>query len=282
MLSTVSSAGKAIVHTSSKDLPVVTTTIYDQSIDVPNRDGASGRALAILEVVAKAGRPMPLADITEALNIPKGTVHRLCSQLVDMGFLSRDVDGRSYGVGKALCQLALSSLNHRSVQSLRHQVLTELVDQVKETCNFTTLDGDQIIYLDRVEAQWPLRLTLEVGSHVPLHCTASGKILLAHTPRLEFDRLLRHMRLKPSTPHSITDVETLEHECRQITEQGYSTDREEFIMGLIAVAVPVKDSSGNVRAAVAMHAPTARMSIERAIELLPHLRKAAAEMGSLL
>lgn len=261
---------------------MVSISFRDQSIETPHRDGASGRALAILEAVAAAGRPLPLADITEALDIPKGTAHRLCSQLVDMGFLARDVDGRSYGVGKALCQLALSSLNHRSVQSLRHQVLTELVEQVQETCNFTTLDGDQIIYLDRVEAQWPLRLTLEVGSHVPLHCTASGKVLLAHAPTPEFDRLLRHMRLKPSTPHSITDVQTLKQECRQITDQGYSTDREEFIMGLIAVAVPVKDSNQIVRAAVAMHAPTARMSIERAIELLPHLRQAAKEMGSLL
>lgn len=261
---------------------MVTISLPDQNPDQHQREGASGRALGILETVALSGRPVALADITEALSIPKGTAHRLCSQLVEMGFLARDVDGRSYGVGKALCQLALNTLSHRSVQSLRHQVLMELVQHVQETCNFTTLDGDQIIYLDRVEAQWPLRLTLEVGSHVPLHCTASGKLLLAHTPAPELDLLLKHLRLKPSTPHSITNSQDLEQECRLIREQGYSTDREEFIMGLIAVAVPVKDSNQTVRAAIAMHAPTARMSIDRAIELIPHLKLAAKEMGSLL
>src|SRR5690606_15805750 len=110
----------------------------------------------------------------------------------------------------------------------RHDVLVELVKQVEETCNFTTLDGTQVLYLDRVEAQWPLRLIFDVGSHVPLHCTASGKLLLAFMPSRECARVLPHLKLDAKTPSTITCLLALEREIKQIRDQGYATDREEF------------------------------------------------------
>lgn len=252
----------------------------DENIETSG--GAPARALRILDLVSAHGRAMTLADITETLTLPKGTAHRLCSLLVAMGYLARDVDERSYTVGKALRRLALSTLKHRSVQSLRHDILVELVRQVGETCNFNALDGTQVVYLDRVEAQWPLRLIFDVGSHVPLHCTASGKLLLAHMRADESSRILPYLRLDARTPSTITCLMQLERECRDIREKGYATDREEFIAGMIAVAVPVRDSRGGVAAVVAMHAPTARMSLDKAIELLPYLNKAARDMQGVL
>lgn len=251
----------------------------------PNNEtagGAPARALRILDLVSAHGGAMTLAEITEALSLPKGTAHRLCSLLVSMEYLARDVDERSYAVGKALRRLALNTLKHRSVQSLRHDILIELVKQVGETCNFTTLDGTQVVYLDRVEGQWPLRLIFDVGSRVPLHCTASGKMLLAHMRANEAARILPYLQLEARTPSTITCLMELERECRQIREQGYSTDREEFIAGMVAVAVPVRDTRGEVQAVIAMHAPTVRMSLERAVELLPYLNKAARDMQGVL
>ncbi|WP_245153482.1 IclR family transcriptional regulator [Allopusillimonas ginsengisoli] len=254
----------------------------DEHANTETHGGAPARALRILALVSAHGGAMTLAEITEALALPKGTAHRLCSLLVSMGYLARDVDDRSYAVGKALRRLALNTMKHRSVQSLRHDILVELVKQVGETCNFNALDGTQVVYLDRVEGQWPLRLIFDVGSHVPLHCTASGKLLLAHMPASESSRILPYLRLDARTPSTITCVMELERECRQIREQDYSTDREEFIAGMVAVAVPVRDSRGDVRAVVAMHAPTARMSLDRAIEMLPYLNKAARDMQGVL
>ncbi len=244
--------------------------------------GAPARALRILDLVSSYGGAMSLAEIAETLSLPKGSAHRLCSLLVSMGYLARDVDDRSYAVGKALQRMALSTLKHRSIQSLRHDILIELVKKVGETCNFNTLDGTRVVYLDRVEAQWPLRLIFDAGSRVPLHCTASGKLLLAHMRASEAARILPYLQLDACTESSITCLMELERECRQILEQGYATDREEFISGMVAVAVPVRDTRGEVQAAVAMHAPTARMSLERALELLPYLNKAARDMQGVL
>jgi IclR family acetate operon transcriptional repressor len=240
------------------------------------------RSLRLLALLAHEGRALSLAELSVRLGLPKVTTHRLCAQLLDGGFLARDTDERSFAVGPALRQLAFDTLNHGVVRGLRHEVLAALVTKVGETCNFTTLDGTRVLYIDRVEALWPLRLTLDVGSHVPLHCTASGKLFLAAMPPDQRDALIGQLPLMRMTRHTITSAKALKTECDAIATQGHSNDREEFIAGLIAVAVPVHDSGGRARAAIALHAPTARMSLADAQRQLPALRAAAARMGSLL
>jgi len=240
------------------------------------------RSLRLLSLLAAEGRALTLADLAAQLALPKGTAHRICTQLLSAGFLARDVDERSFVVGPALRRLAFDTLNHGVVRGLRHDVLAELVREVGETCNFTTLDGTQVLYLDRVEAQWPLRLTLDVGSHVPMHCTASGKLLLAHMAPKDRDAVIAGLTLTSMTRNSIVDPARLRAECKAIVERDHACDNEEFIAGLVAVAVPVRNAAGVVRAAIAVHAPTARMSLEQACAQLEALKTAAARMGSLL
>jgi DNA-binding IclR family transcriptional regulator len=240
------------------------------------------RSLRLLSLLAQEGRALSLAELSVRLGLPKVTTHRLCAQLLDGGFLARDVDERSFAVGPALRKLAFDTLNHGVVRGLRHEVLASLVTQVGETCNFTTLDGTRVLYIDRVEAQWPLRLTLDVGSHVPLHCTASGKLFLAEMPKAEREALIAQLPLTRMTRQTITSAKALKTECEAIAAQGWSSDREEFIAGLIAVAVPVRDATGPARAAIALHAPSARLSLAEAQRQLPALRAAAGRMGSLL
>lgn len=256
------------------------------SPEEPESASASGssaeRSLRLLALLAHEGRSLTLADLAARLGLPKGTAHRICTQLLASGFLARDVDERSFSVGPALRKLAFDTLNHGVVRGLRHEVLSALVRQVGETCNLTTLDGAQVLYLDRVEAQWPLRLTLDVGSHVPLHCTASGKLFLAHMPKKERDALIDNLPLERMTANSIIQADALRAECDAIARQGHSCDREEFIAGLVAVAVPVRDVQGDVRAALAVHAPTARMSMDDALKRIDALKAAAKKMTALL
>ena len=240
------------------------------------------RSLRLLSLLANEGRALSLADLAARLALPKGTAHRICTQLLAGGFLARDVDERSFVVGPALRRLAFDTLNHGVVRGQRHDVLAALVGQVGETCNFTTLDGTQVLYLDRVEAQWPLRLTLDVGSHVPLHCTASGKLFLAQMPQAARDALIAQLPMPRMTRNTIVSAKSLRAECDRIAEQGYSCDREEFIAGLIAVAVPVHADDGSACAAIAVHAPVARMTLEGAVEQLPALQSAAKRMRALL
>ena len=250
--------------------------------DTPQAASAAARSLAVLAALAAEGRPMTLADVAARLGLPKATAHRLCAQLLEAGYLMRGLDERELLVGPALQRLALDTLNHGTVRGLRHQVLTDLVGEVGETCNFTTLDGAAVLYLDRVEAPWPWRLTLDVGVHVPLHCTASGKLFLALMSARKRRALLDGIALAPMTERTLTSVQALESECREIATRGYALDREEFIPGLVAAAVPVRDAQGDVRAAIAVHAPVARMGAQQVLDRLPALQAAALRMGKLL
>ena len=243
---------------------------------------SSERSLRLLSLLAKEGRALSLADIATRIGLPKATAHRICAQLLASGFIARDVNARDFVVGPQLRELSFDTLNHGTVRGLRHEVLANLVERVGETCNLTTLDGASVLYLDRVEAPWPWRLTLAVGVHVPLHCTASGKLFLALMPSDQRAELIAEASLKRMTDNTLTSARALQKECNAIAAAGHSLDREEFITGLVAIAVPVRDRQGDVRAAMAVHAPCARMSLEQARGHLPSLHAAAKRMGRLL
>jgi IclR family acetate operon transcriptional repressor len=268
-------------HPRYRSSPMKASDSLPMSLSAASTSSAE-RSLRLLSILADQGRPMSLAELVEALGLPKATVHRMCVQLMECGFMARDVNERDFVVGISLRKLALDTLNHGSLRGLRHDVLAGLVAQVGETCNFTTLDGAGVLYLDRVEAPWPWRLTLDVGAHVPLHCTASGKLFLAFMSEAQREAMFRTLPLQPITQHSITTVEALRQACTVIRNQGYAFDQEEFVLGLVAIAVPVRDTVGEVRAALAVHGPAARLPLEQALLRLPALHEAAERMTLLL
>ncbi len=274
---------KAMLDTSisERNVPVLAFTLMNDK-KLAATGSSAERSLRLIGHLANTGRPLSLAELAEALELPKATAHRLCMHLMELGFVMRSIDEREYVVGPALRRLALDTLNHGTVRGLRHKVLTDLVAEVGETCNFTTLDGAEVLYLDRVEAPWPWRLTLDVGVHVPLHCTASGKLFLALMDKARRDTLIKRLKLPRLTSNTLTSADALRQQCAEIARQGHALDREEFIHGLVAAAVPVRDASGEVRAAIAVHAPIARMSAERVAGCVPALHGAAGRIGEQL
>lgn len=233
----------------------------------------------MLTALAGAEEAMTLSELSVRTGLPKPTVHRLLAQLNALQWVTRDPGGKQYTVGPAFISLSRLSLSNGVLRVSRHRILEGLVGEIGETCNFTMLDGMSVVYLDRVEANWPLRLVLQPGSHVPLHCTASGKLFLAFMPEAQSDSLLADLPLPKHTRQTITRIRPLKNELADIRAQGFSEDREEFIDGLVALAVPVFDRHHRVCAAVAVHAPTARFSIEKARKHIPLLKRAATALA---
>jgi len=240
------------------------------------------RSLKLLETVAGAGRGLSLTDLAATIEVPKPTVFRLAQRLEQGGYLVREPGRGGFTVGPRLLRLALDTVRTSGTNAERHAIMKGLVASLGETCNFTTLAGSDVLYLDRVETRWPLRVHLEPGSRVPLHSTASGKLFLAHMPPDRRRRMLASLELTAETPSTITSIARLEEECARILREGYAKDDEEFLLGLIAVAVPVRSPSGAVVAAIACHAPSARLSLAAAVRRLPELQEAARRIGATL
>ena len=237
------------------------------------------RSLKLLETVAGAGRSLSLSELASILEVPKPTIFRLSQRLEQGGYLVREPGKGGFTIGPRLLRLGLDAVRAGCTNPERRAILAALVASLGETCNFTILAGSEVLYLDRVDTGWPLRMQLEPGSRVPLHCTASGKLFLAHMPQDRRLRLVRNLELVPKTPSTITSIDGLEAECARILRDGYSVDDEEFLVGLIAVAVPVTAASGAVVAAIACHAPRARLSLNQAINHIPVIREAAGKLG---
>lgn len=241
------------------------------------------RALHILEIVANASQPMTPTEINRTLKLPKPSIHRLCSQLEEEGFLQSRLDGRGLLPGPKLNKIALATLsNNDFMRTQRHAILQRLSEKLGETCNISIPDGSGMIYFDRVETHWPLRVQLQINDRVPLHCTASGKLFLSDMSSVQRSRLLAKLPLDSRTPNTLTSAEALKPALREIRKQDVGIDNEEFFQGMIAVAVPIRDKEGRLYAALAMHAPTARLSIEQALEHVPAMREAALELASLM
>jgi DNA-binding IclR family transcriptional regulator len=245
------------------------------------------RALSVLEQLASAGQPSSLSQLSSRLQIPKATLMRLIESLEARGYVTHMPDSRgadrAIALGPRAAQLALTTLANSTFTRACRSLLRTLVESLGETCNLTVLDGDTVLYVERVETSEPLRLHMQPGTRVPLHCTASGKLFLSQMTPAERGLVIRRLPLKSMTYRTLTDVDLLEAELDRLAMRGIGVDNEEFVRGMVAVAVPVRNiEDGRVLAALAVHAPTARSSLEDLLKAVPKLKEIAVRIGPLL
>jgi len=242
-------------------------------------NAAALRAFRVLDCVARRPDGCTGAELVETLALPKQTVHRIVTQLQMAGLLIREPGSRRVQLGAPVSAFAVRALMHGSASRERHAILAGLVADIGETCNLTALAGSDIVYLDRVETQWPLRVLLAPGSHVPLHATASGKLLLAMLPAAQRRRLLQSLPLRPLTPDTIVDPAALARELDETRKRRIGLNRNEHLSGLIGVAVPVMLDRRRAGAAVAVQAPVGRMSLEQLLAHVPRMQQAAEKIA---
>lgn len=251
----------------------------------PNREHQTQstliRGFMVLETIMRAHKPLTSAYLAEDLDLPKATVHRIAQQLEEEGLLQREAGGKRFVGGQRLRRLAAAVLSNAAINGSRHMVLQGLSQQINETCNLTALDGNELIYLDRIESNWPYRIHLPVGSHLPLYCTAAGKLLLANMKPAWRHRYLKAITLEKHTSKTLLEKTALREQLRQVTLEDVGYDTGEYIDGMIALAVPVKNAEGEVLYAIAVHASSARVSLGNLKKHLPAMREAAAKIAEL-
>lgn len=235
------------------------------------------RMLRILEVIAAAEKAMTPTEINTLLGWPKQSVHRLCNTLIDEGYLEKR--GRYLYPRQRLMNLFARLTDHGLPLTARHQILQRVAANVGETVNFVRPDTKGMIYVDRVETNWPFRIQLPIGTHVPFHCTASGKVYLSSLPASKRLQMLQSLNLNRFTNHTHTSLETLEKELKRISTDGFALDREEFHDNMVAVAVPVLDPRGQFMAVLAVHGPMPRFTLDDAKSRISLLQDAAEQIS---
>lgn len=239
------------------------------------------RLFTLLEAIAAKDQLCSLQSLVEETGLPKPSVHRMLQQLDAAGILQRDPNGRQYATGARLRALAENLLVNNTLHGARHLVLRRLVEEVGESCNITAFSGSDVLYLDRVETSAPLRFYLRPGSRVPAHCSASGKIFLSQLAPAQRRRLLAHSALERFTDNTLTDPKRLERELTAAKKNGYALDNEEFLPGLFCIGVPVPSTNGRSNMSIAVQAPVIRLTLDKALQLLPALQRAARAIAAI-
>jgi len=239
------------------------------------------RLLSLLERVSASSQPVTIAQIALRLDIPKASAARLVDLLVTSRYLSRMPDTRGLIPGPRTVRLAAAALGNSAFRRECRAILRGLVSRLGETCNLSAFDGDCVLYLERVETAEPLRMHLEPGSRHPLHCTAGGKLFLSQLPLAGRAALVDRLELGARTPCTITDRARLDEELAHLAQKGIGTDREEFITGMVGVAVPVATGISRNAIALVCHAASARSGLDELLSKLPVLTQAALQFSAL-
>lgn len=215
------------------------------------------KAFTIVEtVVSHQSGGMTFAEIVAATGTPKASAHRILKELVSIRMLSFNAQTARYRGSLKLASLGGEVTANFDLRILVHPHLQKLHEETRHTANLAVLDGDQGVYVDKIEAtDYGIRLFSSVGRRFSLHCTGLGKALLAHQPE-EMRRRILTLPLESATSKTITDPALVEEELARVRGQGYALDREEITRGVVCVAAPIFGSPNEVVGAVSIAFPS--------------------------
>lgn len=236
------------------------------------------KALRILELLGKG--EMRLVDLSAKLNENKSTVQRLLATLQTRGFVRQDERTKRYAVGLRVLHLASLVLADMDLRDAAHDPMRYLGDITKETIHLAVYDEPHVVYLDKVESTFPIRMYSRVGARAESYCTGVGKAIVAFLSDYELERYLQKVSFTQFTPHTITSVDRLREELVEIRARGYAFDEQEHEESIRCVAAPIFAFDGHVAGSISVAAPAFRRSKGDLQEFAPAVTEAANLISS--
>jgi len=241
------------------------------------RDGgvqSVDRAITVLEILARRGEA-GVSEVASEIDVHKSTAFRLLGALEGRGLVEQSADRGKYRLGFGLIPLAGAVSDRLDVTQQGHR----LAEEMGETINVAVLQEHWAVNVDQARGPSTVATHNWIGRLTPLHCTSSGKVLLAHLPAEHRAGLLAASGMPRLTTSTLTAAPDLDVELARVREDGHAVAVEEYEVGLNAVAAPVLDRAGEVIAAVSVSGPAYRLTEERLVGLVDPLKAGAAEIS---
>ncbi len=234
----------------------------------------------ILEELSRS-ELLGLREVTQNTGIPKSTVFRILSTLVDLGYVTREPN-RSYRINPRLGRLVNDGAASEVLRRLARPLMLELRDTYGETVNLGVQQFDKVTYLEVVPSEFALRLQESRGASVPVHASALGKAILAFSPQREVEALVRGQKLESVTEHTISDSDAFLAELKRVRNAGVAFDRGEGSMLAICIGAPILDTNGNAIAAMSISGPASRFNPKKDSPVIASLVKGTTELSRAL
>ena len=239
-------------------------------------DTTVAKGLSVLELLAKADGPVRLSTIAEQLDLQKSNVHRLLATFIELGYVTKEPESGRYALTLRLWELGAAVLAMHPAKRAAAPYMQELHAATSETVSLTVLDGDDVLYLDKIVAPRVLRFTTRPGSRAPAALVAPGKALLAHEP--DPLAIIKRAAKQPVNGKKI-DVPSLVAELETVRRNGYSVSKSTLTPGLVGIAAPIMGRDARAAAALSVSGPAERLSDKKVREVVDAVLNACARIA---
>jgi DNA-binding IclR family transcriptional regulator len=239
----------------------MTTHEVQDASDLGELDGdrsVLGRAAMIINAFDNGKPTLSLNDLTTITGLPRSTVHRFAEQLIAIGWFERASAG--YRVGTRLFEVGSRAERLNRIRVAANPWMFKLHEMSRMCVHLAILDGVEILYLDKIAARG-INLPSLIGHRMPAHCTALGRVMLAHSSDIEIERVL-YEGLEPRTPYTAATPEMFRSKLDDVLESGVAVDFEETVPGMLCVAAPIR-GAGRALAAVSITGPRDGFDLKR-------------------
>lgn len=243
-------------------------------------DGTVGKALDVLDMVARHGRPVRFTELLGQGGYPKATLYRFLQTLTNQGMLAYDPEAQVYSLGVRLVRLAHAAWAQSSLAPIARPWLDRLSEELGETLHLAQLDQGQVLYVDKRNAARPVDMFSQAGKVGPAYCTGVGKAMLAYLPDAGLEQALSRQSFHVFTPATLASREALVGELKAIRARGYAFDLEEHEPGIICIAAPILSASGRAIGAMSITSTTQRNSLGDLEAFAPRLCEVAAAIAA--
>ncbi|NLX61352.1 MAG: IclR family transcriptional regulator [Tissierellia bacterium] len=237
------------------------------------------RALSIIEVLSEYYDGLGVTEISEKVNLHKSTVYRLLTTLIYKGYVVQDVETSKYKITFKLFELGSRKIENMDLLTASKPYTRILMEKINEVVHLVVRDDNEIIYIDKVEADNTIRMASKIGKRSPLYCTATGKAILAYLPESKVAEIWDKSKIEKRTDNTITNFDVLKAELAEIRKKGYAIDNEENEIGVICVGAPIFNRLGEIEGAISVSGPTFRITKDK-IEAVAKEVKYYAELIS--
>jgi DNA-binding IclR family transcriptional regulator len=228
---------------------------------------AVDRAILLLRALSQAGRPLLLSELSKRIGGSRSTVYNTLATLQKHGLVEKDPHYKTYRLGVAIFELGNAYLDGVSLVPAFYEQARRLVAICGETVKLGILDGKDVVYLAKQEGSYSVRLVAKIGTRMPAHITAVGKVLLAGLDDDVLRILYNGYVFQQGTAHAVRTFDALLDQLALVRQQNFACDCEESTLGVRCVAAPVHDHSGDVIAAMSIGIPSDRLSNGRMADL---------------
>jgi IclR family pca regulon transcriptional regulator len=238
------------------------------------------RGLSVILAFADHHPLLSLTEVAQATGLSRPTVRRILLTLRELGYVR--MEGRMFGLTPRILAVGYAYLSSLSLTEIAQPHMEWVIDQTRESCSLSTLDGTDVVYVSRVQTHRVASLTLATGTRLPAYATAMGRVLLADLPTTQLERYLATVDFRPLTPRTVGSARELRRRLDEVRRQGWAFVDQELEDGLRALSAPVRAANGQVIAALSMSYGTGRPQREAEQRFLPVLLTAARKISEQL